>query len=137
MSLAGAGRVEVMAAMNDFPVGATTLHLAPEDVWTRAAGAESYVPDAFAADGFVHCTNGDENLIAVGNRYYTADPRPFLALTITIDRLTAPIRYDDPARTFPHIYGPVNRAAIVAMRTVIRDGDGEFIAIADDEVALQ
>ncbi len=84
----------------------------------------------------MHCTDGDDNLIAVGNRYYASDPRPFLALTISIDRLTSPVRYDDENRIFPHIYGPVNREAVVARRSVTRSANGSFIAIADDEDAI-
>ena len=121
---------------NDFPMGSTTLHLIPEAIWAEFEGAEQYVPEAFGADGFVHCTNGDLELISVGNRYYASDPRPYLALTIAIDRLTSAIRYDDPARTFPHIYGPVNRAAVIARRSMLRDVSGTFVAIADDEAAL-
>ncbi len=122
--------------MYDFPPGATTLHLAPAQVWDRFADQRSYTPDTFEADGFVHCTDGDDNLLAVGNRYYTTDPRPFLALTIAIDKLASPVRYDDPGRIFPHIYGPINRDAIVSRRSVTRGADGSFLAIADDEVAL-
>lgn len=122
--------------MSDFPPGATTLHLIPAEVWDRSSNQSSYTPDAFAADGFVHCTDGDDNLVAVGDRYYTGDPRPFLALTVAIDKLTSPVRYDDPGRIFPHIYGPVNRAAVIAKRSVIRDDDGLFLAIAGDETAL-
>lgn len=116
-----------------FPPGATTLHLAPAEAWERASREPEYVPDAFAADGFVHCTNGDDEVIAVGNRYYRADPRPYVVLTISIDALTAPVRYDDPAHRFPHVYGPINRAAIVAERAVVRAGDGEFLSIAPQD----
>jgi uncharacterized protein (DUF952 family) len=122
--------------MRDFPPGATTLHLIPAEVWERASSQPSYTPEAFAVDGFVHCTDGDANLVAVGNRYYIGDQRPYLALTIAIDKLTSPVRYDDPGRMFPHIYGPINRAAVIAKRSVTRDRDGSFIAIADDETAL-
>jgi uncharacterized protein (DUF952 family) len=122
--------------MSDLPPGATTLHLIPAEVWERSADKLFYTPDAFAADGFVHCTDGYENLVAVGNRYYTGDPRPYLALTVAIDKLTSPVRYDDPGRIFPHIYGPINRAAVIAKRNVMRDRDGSFIAIAEDETAL-
>lgn len=121
---------------DEFPPGATTLHLLPADVWARTRDEPSYTPDAFAADGFVHCTNGDDELIAAGNRYYRSDPRPFLALTISIDRLTSPARYDDAARIFPHVYGPINREAMIAARTVNRDSDGEFLSISSNGIPL-
>ena len=122
--------------MSDSLKRATTLHLIAAGDWDRVSGDAFYTPDAFAADGFVHCTDGDDNLVAVGNRYYRADCRPFLALTISLDRLTAPFQYDDPARIFPHIYGPLNRDAVVGRRSVLRGPDGSFIAIADNETPL-
>jgi uncharacterized protein (DUF952 family) len=91
------------------------------------------VPEAYEADGFVHCTNGDEEVIAVGNRYYRGDPRPYVVLTISIDNVSALVRYDDPARRFPHVYGPIDRAAIVAERRVIRADDGAFVSIASED----
>ena len=74
----------------EFPPGATTLHLLPVEAWSTAQDLPTYVPAAYATDGFVHCTNGDEELVAVGNRYYRNDPRPYLALTIAIDKERLP-----------------------------------------------
>ena len=39
------------------------------------------------------------------DRFYAADPRPFLALTLDLDALDVPWRYDDPGKPYPHIYG--------------------------------
>lgn len=130
------GATSMDAQLDTFPPGATTLHLAPADVWNRFKDLPEYLPDAFAADGFVHCTNGDEELLAVGNRYYRGDPRPYLVLTIAFDKLRSPIRYDDAKRLFPHVYGPINRDAIVGARHVNRDQDGAFVSIATDETVL-
>jgi uncharacterized protein (DUF952 family) len=130
------GASPVSESSNDFPPDATTLHLLPVEAWRKARDLPEYVPDAFAADGFVHCTNGDEELVAVGNRYYRDDARPFLALTVAIDKLTSPIRYDDANRVFPHIYGPINREAIVAARGVNRSADGSFLSISSEETPL-
>ena len=121
---------------DDFPRGATTLHLLPSETWSKARTLPEYVPEAFATDGFIHCTNGDDELVAVGNRYYRSDPRSFLVLTIAIDKLTSPVRYDDASRLFPHVYGPINRGAIVAARVVNRAADGAFLSIASEETPL-
>jgi glutathione S-transferase len=48
-------------------------------------------------------------------------------LYIDQDRVTPPIRYDDPAEVFPHIYGPLNRDAIVAVKAIGRAPDGTFL----------
>ena len=48
-------------------------------------------------------------------------------LYIDQDRVTSPIRYDDPDKVFPHIYGPLNRDAIIAVMDIDREADGTFL----------
>ena len=90
-----------------------------------------YVPVAFVREGFIHLTNGAAELAAVGNRYYRADPRPYLALRIDLARVRAPIRYDDPGRIYPHVHGSLNRDAIVAVLEAPRRPDGTFLPICE------
>jgi glutathione S-transferase len=47
-------------------------------------------------------------------------------LHIDKDAVTSPIRYDDPGEIFPHIYGPLNRDAILAVEDIRRSSDGTF-----------
>jgi uncharacterized protein (DUF952 family) len=104
-------------------------HLVAE-LWFRNQPASvDYVPEAFAADGFVHLTHGASEVIAAGNRYYRSDPRHYLALRIDLRRIASEIRYDDPQRQFPHVYGPIERAAIVDIHPVLRDELGGFVEI--------
>ena len=106
-------------------------HLVPRDELERQAPATDYLPAAYEADGFIHLTDGAEELAIVGNRYYRADPRPYLALVIDLARVRAPVRYEDPRRVYPHIYGPLNRDAIVAILDVPRAPDGTFLPISE------
>ena len=106
--------------------GGRTFHLTPEPVWVEQAGANTYRPEGFDADGFIHCTDGEVNLLAVANAFYQTDRRPYLVLVIDLDRVTAPVRYDDPERIYPHIYGPLNRDAVVEVRRAVRLADGSF-----------
>jgi uncharacterized protein (DUF952 family) len=105
----------------------TTLHLTPKEVWERQSGDSEYLPEAYEADGFIHCTDGDENLLHVANLFYRLDAREFVVLTIDVDRLTSEVRYEDPDRIYPHIYGPLNTNAVVGLRNVDRSEDGAFI----------
>lgn len=110
-------------------------HLVPED-WYRAQPDDAaYLPEAFGQDGFVHLTHGVADVMQAGNRYYRADVRPYLLLTVDLNLITSEVRYDDAARQFPHIYGPLDRAAIVAVREVERAEDGTFLAIAEPDTA--
>jgi uncharacterized protein (DUF952 family) len=108
-----------------------TLHLLPDPVWSRHRGRDEYLPETYEQDGFVHCTNGEEHLLATGNRYYRDDPRSFLLLEIDLDRLEAPVRYEDDERRYPHVYGAIVRDAVLSVRRLQRDETGTFLAIGD------
>lgn len=106
-----------------------TFHLVPREVWERQRTGESYAPEAFDAEGFVHCTDGEANVIDTANRYYQEDAREYLVLSIATDRLTAGVRYEDPERIFPHVYGRIETTAVSEVRSVERDADGRFLRI--------
>lgn len=106
-----------------------TYHLVPNEVWESQKFNALYEPEGFAAEGFIHCTDTLEELIAVGNRYYRSDPRSFLVLAIDCEQLTASVIYEDPRRIFPHIYGLLNTDAVLAAQSVVRAPDGTFLTM--------
>src|SRR5215211_306813 len=108
---------------------AVTLHLVPEDVWLTRKDESQYLPDGFSSEGFIHCTHGHDFVIEVGNRYYRDDPRPYLLLEVDLERVAAPVVYEDDERRFPHIYGPLQRHAVRRICRIERAADGTFIAI--------
>ena len=103
-----------------------TYHLTPEEVWVAQAKEDAYRPEAFADEGFIHCTDGEANLLAVANRYYQCDKRPYVVLAVDLDRVAVPVRYEDPDRIYPHIYGALNRDAVVEVRRAVRLASGSF-----------
>ncbi len=107
------------------------IHLVPAPTWEEQRGNATYLPEAYEADGFIHCTIGDGRMLAVANMFYTGDPRPFLALTLDPDRITSEVRFEDPDSVFPHIYGPLQTAAVTGHRTVDRDDQGRFIRFTE------
>lgn len=104
-----------------------TLHLVPEADWEAHDPEGPYLPAAYANDGFVHCTDGDEEMIAVANRFYRDDPRPFLLLTLDLERTGSPWRFDEPGSPYPHVYGPIDPASVIEVRSIERDPDGRFL----------
>jgi uncharacterized protein (DUF952 family) len=113
-------------------------HLAPAERWRDWPTERPYLPAEYAADGFIHCTAGDELMLRVANRFYRDAPGEFVLLVIDAARLSAPLRWEAPAPPtgsaepdlaplFPHIYGPIDRAAIVEVRAVRRAPDGTFL----------
>jgi uncharacterized protein (DUF952 family) len=100
-------------------------HLVPVETWDAASSAEPFRAASLDEEGFIHLTHGMADLVDVGNRYYGADPRPYIALTIALRWLTSPWRYDGDQR-YPHVYGPLDRNAITEVRPISRDADGTF-----------
>ena len=60
----------------------------------------------------MHCTDGDDEMVVVANRFYRDDPRPFLLLTLDLERTGSPWRFDDPGGIYPHVYGPIDPACV-------------------------
>jgi uncharacterized protein (DUF952 family) len=107
-------------------VSDTTFHLVAAEYYRDCDTGAPYVPAAYEADGFIHCTDGAHNLAAVADRYYKDDRRMYIALVIDKTKVSASIVYEDKARIYPHIYGPLNRDAIVTVLPVLRNADGSF-----------
>lgn len=105
------------------------LHLTSVDVWTQQAQNERYVPATYEDDGFIHLTIGEANLMEVANLFYKDDPREYLVLTIDRTKITAPVRFDDNSGRYPHVYGPLNTDAVVAVSAVRRAADGTFLGL--------
>lgn len=103
-------------------------HLAPIDVWQRQRENETYKPEAFDSDGFIHTTNGLDPLLAVANLFYQGDKREYRVLVLSVPNIDADVRYDDADRIYPHIYGPLNTSAVITELPVRRGHDGAFLA---------
>jgi uncharacterized protein (DUF952 family) len=99
-------------------------------MWAAAvegfADGRAYEAASLASEGFIHCTDGVDALGATFGRYYAADPRSFVALTVDLDALDVPWRYDVADSPYPHIYGAIPRAAIVDIQPVRRSAAGQF-----------
>jgi uncharacterized protein (DUF952 family) len=106
-----------------------TLHLVPEATWEGHDPSTPYLPAAYVQDGFVHCTDGDEEMVAVANRFYRDDPQPFLLLTVDLDRTGSQWRFDEPGSPYPHVYGPIDLAAVMEVRRMDRAMDGTFLRV--------
>jgi uncharacterized protein (DUF952 family) len=103
-------------------------HLVPIDYWESQPADRPYTPADFAREGFIHCTQGDEQLAIVANRYYRNDRRTWYVLVIAADALTSELKYEPGADgvLYPHVYGSLNRDAVIEMLPMPRNPDGVF-----------
>jgi uncharacterized protein (DUF952 family) len=106
-----------------------TFHLVPVETWTASDPARPYEAPSLATEGFIHCTDGAEEMVATANRHYRDDPRPFLLLTIDLDAAGSPWRIEDERGIYPHVFGPIERAAVMRVAPAPRSAEGEFLLL--------
>jgi uncharacterized protein (DUF952 family) len=104
-----------------------TFHLVAQPAWEALDPAQPYWHPSLASEGFIHCTDGIANLCDVGDRYYRDDPALYLVLTVDLDRVGSPWRIDERGSPYPHVYGGIDRAAILAVTPMPRADDGRFL----------
>lgn len=99
-------------------------HLALASEWAAAQPAGEYVVStrgrSLADEGFIHASRADQ-WEGVRASFYADVTEPLLLLTIDPDRLTCELRVEEvPAvgDSFPHLYGPLNVDAVVAVRVL-------------------
>lgn len=100
-------------------------HLVPQSVWETAPSGP-YRTASLAAEGFIHCSNANQ-VARSANKFYATEAA-LLLLAIDPDRLTSPLHDEEgrPGELFPHIYGPINREAIVEVIQLERGADGRW-----------
>ena len=95
------------------------IHVTTLSAWESQAQKNHFAPDAFAMDGFIHCCASSQ-LTSVLERYFS---RVDEVLLLHIDdlKLTSPLRYESASNQekFPHIYGVINKEAIVRIEEQI------------------
>lgn len=113
------------------------LHLMPESAWHAVTPDAPWRPDSLASEGFVHCSPDDATLLAVANAIYQDATAPMVVVSVDPDRLAAETRWEPPipappegsdTALFPHVYGPINVEAVVAVRYARRDPAGRYTA---------
>ena len=87
-------------------------HIVLPDAWA-AFDSGLYRAASLETEGFIHCSFADQ-LDAVIERYYSGADR-VIVLEIETDKLMSRMLKEPSTNNeiYPHIYGPINRDAIV------------------------
>lgn len=112
------------------------LHLLPLSDY-RADPMEPIRSPTLETEGFVHCSPDIATTIAVGNTLYRDADGPMVAVELDPAKLDCEVRWEAPAPAppagvapdvlFPHVFGPLNRDAIVGVRYARRDMIGYYV----------
>jgi uncharacterized protein (DUF952 family) len=103
------------------------LHIISDQEWVAAQQAGDYQPPSLQAEGFIHCSTV-EQVAATANRYYIGRKDLHL-LVIDAELVEKLVKFEDTSgrgELFPHIYGPLNLTAIVAVVPFAPTADGTF-----------
>jgi uncharacterized protein (DUF952 family) len=98
------------------------FHIATLADWTAARETGAYTTSSLGVtledEGFIHASRVDQ-WEGVRTRYYADVAEPLVLLEIDTDLLDVPVVEEPPApgvtETFPHVYGALDPAAVVAV----------------------
>ena len=105
-------------------------HLVEPAVW-EANPVADYAVASLDSEGFIHCAFAHQ-VAKAANRFYAAAPA-LRVVQLDPARLTSPLRVERPsptstsAESYPHVYGPIQRAAVVKVHVLTRDGGGRWV----------
>lgn len=132
----------------------TIYHITTRDAALSARDSGEYRAESLSREGFIHFS-GVHQVLDVANRFY-ASQRGLVLLAVDTSLLKAELKYEAPVHpaptmpknedfltgerlknsnerdtSFPHLYGPLNFDAVVAMYDFEPDPDGRFSLPAD------
>ena len=103
----------------------TIVHLCERTAWQEAQRQGEYRAASLTQEGFIHLSRPDQ-VVAVANRFYRG-MQSMVLLWVAPQRLQADLRWEAADQdTFPHIYGPLNISAVIAVTDFSPDPDGVF-----------
>lgn len=110
-------------AQNQIPPAMSRIyHVVTAADWAQAEQQPAYEAASLHTEGFIHASERSQ-VAGVLGRYYKNVP-DLLLLHIDTDRLTSELRYEVATNSelFPHIYGPIDREAVVEIEKLTDTG---------------
>ena len=104
------------------------FHIAARAEWEAALAAGTYRTGSLDDEGFIHCSTA-EQLDRTANTLFVGRT-DLVLLFIEVERLEPALRYepvpDPPGALFPHVFGPINLAAVFEVVALQPGADGRF-----------
>lgn len=93
-------------------------HIVSTADWAKQESQPSYEAASLSTEGFIHLST-KEQVAGTLSRYYQHVP-DLLLLHVDSDKLASNLRYElaTNQESFPHLYGPLNKEAIVQIETL-------------------
>lgn len=102
------------------------FHIATVADWEAARASGAYTTSTrgrtLAEEGFIHASRA-EQVAPVFERYYADAGEPLVLLVVDPDLLGSEVRVEPVGDdTYPHVYGPIDPAAVVEVLALGADG---------------
>jgi uncharacterized protein (DUF952 family) len=97
------------------------IHMIEEKIWSEVKDQALYFGDSLKTSEFIHCCL-PEQVDFVLQKWFP-DREDIILLEIDSDLLDTPLAFEnveDSEEKFPHIYGPLNRNAVIAWYPCIK-----------------
>jgi uncharacterized protein (DUF952 family) len=111
-------------------------HITTRDAALESRQVGEYRAESLSNEGFIHLS-GIHQVLDVANNFYTGQ-HGLVLLEVDVSRLEAELKYEPPVhppssasvpstdQLFPHLYGPLNFDAVVAVYDIEPNPDGKF-----------
>jgi uncharacterized protein (DUF952 family) len=101
------------------------FHICSSASWAEAKHSEYRCP-SLESEGFIHCSTPDQ-VVEVANHLFRGN-RSLILLAIDPDQVISSIQYEDAGngKFYPHVYGPLNPSAVIAVEPFEPSADGTF-----------
>ena len=101
------------------------VHLCQGKEWQAAQDTGVFTDTSLDQAGFIHCSRPDQ-LLQVANHYYRGVP-DMKILWIEPSKVSSEIRWETAGgSSFPHVYGPINLAAVISVSALAADSNGIY-----------
>jgi uncharacterized protein (DUF952 family) len=102
------------------------LHICSKTDWEKAKKNNVYIADSLLSQGYIHCSTL-EQIVEVADHVFNGQSNLILLL-IDENKVDKDIKYEDAGngKFYPHIYGPLNIAAVIDVKDFPTDEDGHF-----------
>ena len=110
------------------------FHITSQIEWSQAQARGEYTAPSLVTEGFIHFST-DKQVLSVANAFYRGR-KDLVVLKVDEARLKPELKWEAPAGPpadnisesdlFPHVYGPVNMDAVVAVLEFQPDATGMF-----------
>ena len=104
------------------------LHCMKKSIWEERKNKEYWGQRNLDTEGFLHCST-------IGYFWrivwlFEEEQDEFVIVCIDEEKLESEVRYEDGdncGRAYPHIYGLVNKSAVVDTLSFLRDESGKYV----------